>query len=48
MRRRFGDEIVELLDHMWAQLPRDRPSMSQVCAELERCIALKRATPPTR
>lgn len=43
MRRRFGDEIVKLLDRMWAQLPRDRPSMSEVCAALEQCIALKRA-----
>ncbi|WFC97003.1 non-specific serine/threonine protein kinase [Malassezia brasiliensis] len=52
MRRRFGNEIVELLDRMWAQLPRDRPSMSEVCAALEQCIALKRAAaapgPPPR
>lgn len=42
IRRRYGGEIVELLDRMWAHLPRDRPSMTDVCAELERLIALKR------
>ncbi|PKI82320.1 hypothetical protein MVES_003762 [Malassezia vespertilionis] len=41
MRRRFGSEIVDLLDRMWAQLPRDRPSMSQVCHELEHLVAYK-------
>lgn len=38
IRRRYGGEIVDLLDAMWAQSPRDRPTMSQVCAQLAACI----------
>ncbi|WFC97309.1 non-specific serine/threonine protein kinase [Malassezia yamatoensis] len=42
MRRRFGDEIVDLINCMWSQLPRERPSMLFVCQELERLISMKR------
>ena len=39
IRRRYGDDIVHLIDQMWQQNPRDRPSMSEVCAEIEVLIA---------
>lgn len=43
IRRRFGDDIVHLLDRMWEQSPRDRPSMSEVCTELEHLMALQQS-----
>ncbi|TKY89313.1 hypothetical protein EX895_001844 [Sporisorium graminicola] len=42
IRRQFGGEIVDLLDRMWDQTPRNRPSMSEVCTELESLIQLKK------
>lgn len=39
IRRRYGDDIVHLIDQMWQQNPRDRPSMSEVCTEIEALIA---------
>ncbi|PWO00616.1 kinase-like protein, partial [Tilletiopsis washingtonensis] len=39
VRKLFGDGIVELLERMWDAQPRLRPTMSDVCAELERLIA---------
>lgn len=41
IRRRFGDDIVDLLHQMWERQPRDRPSMSEVCERLEELVALK-------
>ncbi|CBQ73219.1 conserved hypothetical protein [Sporisorium reilianum SRZ2] len=42
IRRQFGGEIVDLLDRMWDQTPKNRPTMSEVCAELEALIQLKK------
>ncbi|CDU26460.1 uncharacterized protein SPSC_06654 [Sporisorium scitamineum] len=42
IRRRFGGEIVDLLDRMWDQTPKNRPSMSEVCTELELLIQMKK------
>jgi len=38
IRRRYGGDIVDLLDAMWAQSPRDRPTMGQVCSQLAASI----------
>ncbi|WFD35788.1 non-specific serine/threonine protein kinase [Malassezia cuniculi] len=43
-RRRFGDEIVDLLHQMWEKQPRDRPTMTQVCERLEELVAMKRSS----
>ncbi len=43
MRRHFGGEIVDLLDQMWDQNPKERPTMAQVCTSLEVLIAMKKA-----
>lgn len=43
IRRQFGGEIVDLIDRMWSQAPRDRPTMSEVCSELEALINEKKA-----
>ncbi|KAK0541022.1 hypothetical protein OC835_000342 [Tilletia horrida] len=43
IRRQYGDEIVNLLERMWHQTPRDRPTMTEVCEELELLIAQKRS-----
>jgi hypothetical protein len=43
MRRQFGGEIVDLLDRMWEQNPKERPTMSQVCESLVELIAAKKA-----
>lgn len=42
IRRQFGDEIVDLLDRMWDQTPKNRPSMTEVCNELESLIQMKK------
>ena len=42
IRRQFGGEIVDLLDRMWDQTPRNRPSMTEVCNELEALIQMKK------
>jgi mitogen-activated protein kinase kinase kinase 13 len=36
LRRQWCPEIVELTERMWAQDPQDRPTMSEVCEELEK------------
>ncbi|KAK0551695.1 hypothetical protein OC846_003185 [Tilletia horrida] len=43
IRRQYGGEIVELLDRMWHHTPRERPTMTEVCEELELLIAKKRS-----
>ncbi|KAE8267162.1 hypothetical protein A4X09_0g5181 [Tilletia walkeri] len=43
IRRQFGDDVVELLDRMWHHSPRERPTMTEVCEELEVLIAQKRS-----
>jgi len=49
IRRQYGDEIVELLDRMWHHSPRERPTMTAVCEELEVLIAQKRSvSAPTK
>ena len=42
IRRQFGGEIVDLLDRMWDQTPKNRPSMTEVCNELESLIQMKK------
>lgn len=42
IRRRYGAEIVDLLDRMWDQNPKERPTMTQVCQELEQLVCLKK------
>lgn len=42
IRRRFGSEIVDLLDRMWDHNPKERPTMTQVCTELEELVVIKR------
>ncbi|KAJ9479306.1 Serine/threonine-protein kinase CLA4 [Pseudozyma hubeiensis] len=42
IRRQFGGEIVDLLDRMWDQTPKNRPSMTEVCSELESLIQMKK------
>ncbi|SPO23604.1 uncharacterized protein UTRI_03870_B [Ustilago trichophora] len=42
IRRQFGGEIVDLLDRMWDQTPKNRPSMTEVCKELEQLILMKK------
>ncbi|PWN90540.1 kinase-like protein [Acaromyces ingoldii] len=44
IRRRYGGEIVDLLDRMWDHLAKNRPTMTEVCEELELLIAMKRST----
>lgn len=39
MGRKWGAEILELVNKMWAQQASDRPSMSEVRVELEELIA---------
>lgn len=43
IRRQFGGEIVDLLDRMWDQTPKNRPTMTEVCNELEALIQMKKA-----
>ncbi|KAN0064757.1 hypothetical protein ACQY0O_001814 [Thecaphora frezii] len=43
VRRQFGGEIVELLDRMWDHQPKQRPSMTEVCREMEALVAMKKA-----
>ena len=42
IRRQFGGEIVDLLDRMWEHSPKERPTMTEVCEELERLIVMKK------
>ncbi|CAG7846274.1 SubName: Full=Uncharacterized protein {ECO:0000313/EMBL:CCA68469.1} [Serendipita indica DSM 11827] len=35
LRKQWSPEIVDLIERMWAQDPRDRPSMSEVVEELD-------------
>ncbi|GAK65927.1 kinase-like protein [Moesziomyces antarcticus] len=42
IRRQFGGEIVDLLDRMWDHAPKNRPSMTEVCTELEALIQMKK------
>jgi len=35
LRKQWSPEIVDLLERMWAQDPRDRPTMSEVVVELD-------------
>lgn len=46
IRRHYGLEIVELLNRMWDQNPKERPTMTQVCEELEDLVAMKRQQNP--
>ncbi|TBU35504.1 hypothetical protein BD311DRAFT_734731 [Dichomitus squalens] len=36
LRKQWCPEIVDLIEHMWAQDPADRPTMSEVVQEVER------------
>lgn len=42
IRRQYGSEIVDLLDRMWNHNPKERPTMTQVCEEMERLMIMKR------
>lgn len=42
IRRRYGSEIVELLDRMWDQNPKLRPTMTEVCEEMENLVKMKK------
>ncbi|PWN36267.1 kinase-like protein [Meira miltonrushii] len=42
IRRRYGSEIVELLDRMWDQNPKLRPTMTEVCEEMEKLVQMKK------
>lgn len=42
LRKQWCPEIVDLIEHMWAQDPADRPTMSEVVQELERIKSLYR------
>uniref|UniRef100_V5ET33 Protein kinase n=2 Tax=Kalmanozyma brasiliensis (strain GHG001) TaxID=1365824 RepID=V5ET33_KALBG len=44
IRRQFGGEIVDLLDRMWDHTPKNRPTMTEVCTELESLIQMKKET----
>ncbi|CAD6986497.1 unnamed protein product [Tilletia controversa] len=48
IRRQYGDDIVELLDRMWHHSPRERPTMTEVCEQLEVLIAQKRSSAPSK
>jgi hypothetical protein len=39
MRKHWGAEPVALIERMWEQDPRERPTMSDVVADLEAMIA---------
>lgn len=39
MRRQWGDEILNLVEKLWAQSPNDRPTMKEVIKELDTVIA---------
>lgn len=39
LKSRWCPEIVELMEHMWAQDPQDRPTMTEVVQELEQLVA---------
>ena len=47
IRRQFGGEIVDLLDRMWDHTPKNRPSMTEVCNELEALVQMKKEAPVT-
>ncbi|PWN51087.1 hypothetical protein IE53DRAFT_65534 [Violaceomyces palustris] len=42
IRKQFGNEIVELLESMWQHSPKDRPTMTEVCQQLEALIRAKK------
>lgn len=39
LRKQWCPEVVDLLENMWAQDPRDRPTMSQVVITLKELVA---------
>lgn len=39
MRRQWGDDILDLIEKLWAQSPQDRPKMGDCIAEVERLLA---------
>ncbi|KAG8957863.1 hypothetical protein FRC03_009747 [Tulasnella sp. 419] len=41
LRKQWCPEIVDLIERMWAQDPKERPTMSQVYDELQAILALK-------
>lgn len=38
LRRRFGGEVIDLIESMWVATPRERPTMAQVCERLRELI----------
>lgn len=43
MRRQWGGEILDLVEKMWAQIPAQRPTMTQVVQELEGLLQAEKA-----
>lgn len=41
LRKQWCPEIIDLIEHMWAQEHQDRPTMSEVVQELEKMVAHK-------
>lgn len=46
LRRQWGGEIVDLMESMWAQDPSQRPSMTEVVAQLEKLKRERLAAKP--
>ncbi|KWU44908.1 kinase-like protein, partial [Rhodotorula sp. JG-1b] len=46
LRRQWGGEIVDLMESMWAQDPAQRPSMTEVAAQLEKLKRERLAAKP--
>lgn len=40
LRKQWCPEVVDLVEHMWQQDPRDRPTMSEVVATLKELVAI--------
>jgi serine/threonine protein kinase len=43
MRRQWGGDILDLVERMWAQDPKERPHMSEVVKDLERLVQTEKA-----
>ena len=39
LRKQWCPEVVDLVEHMWQQDPRDRPTMSEVVSALKDLVA---------
>lgn len=39
LKKQWCPEVIELIEHMWAQEPQDRPTMTEVVETLEDLLA---------